>query len=753
MAKTNKVNRTRHLSPGEEGGIQHAAYYKKGRLHLLDDIEHGDPRAGSGVKLYSESVNNSRNSLHWQRAVRWIENVLFSSGRHYVEDVLLHRISNSSQDSVGDLSVIQNNFVNQLPKPTNDLLGRYIESNISLLTENRPIPRVTSKSDRAEDIEAAELSQFLLEYTWEALSLPQKHREIARILLHTGICWLEVCYDPAAPKLVRSPKQEKSSASVVPSVGGPSVPTPVERMNPVRDEQGNIIYEDKMEYGDIVANIVTPFEMHMPTTHFWNGEDMGWIMREQFISIEAIKDKYGSLPRNKGGFSKKNGWYLDRLEDISSEAVENFPMWWWERVSELVEGPGPSLYIGSPDNWDGYTTLRIFDRKPNPQWPKGRTIISAGDVVLYDSPKEVGARAYDSRWPDRWHPYVRFRWEGQMGSVYGRSLLSKLLPKIKRVNSIDANAIMYRRTAPYNVWTAPKGAHMIENMWTGIHAQIYEYDSKQTLTHKPEPVFPPPFPAALLEERQINIAEMEAIAGTEQILRGERPVGVNSAAMIDILRKQALASRSPILQEWDEGLQLEGAYILQENIKHTKHDSHIAERIRILAREKYSELTIAEFSGSDLSDNVQVRVDTAQMAFVSQEAREAKMLQTLQYIGNLSQVDDPALRQAILDELGIKREIQPSGADAQRARKMISLIKQKRFDHPQLIPLEEDDPYTVRSILVRELKGDSWFQMDAEQQQKHLDLMKAYKMMIEARELQIMQMQAMVAQQQQEPQQ
>ena len=165
----------------------------------------------------------------------------------------------------------------------------------------------------------------------------------------------------------------------------------------------------------------------------------------------------------------------------------------------------------------------------------------------------------------------------------------------------------------------------------------------------------------------MNIAEMEAISGTEQILRGERPIGVNSAAMIDILRKQALASRSSILQEWDEALQEEGSYILQENIKHIKKDRGLAERLRILAREKYSELTIEEFSGADLSDNVQVRIDTAQMALVSKEAREAKMIELLQYIGNLATVDDPALKQAILDELGIKRDLQPSGDDAHRA--------------------------------------------------------------------------------------
>jgi len=246
-------------------------------------------------------------------------------------------------------------------------------------------------------------------------------------------------------------------------------------------------------------------------------------------------------------------------------------------------------------------------------------------------------------------------------------------------------------------------------------------------------VYPPQYPATALEERNMMKAEMEAIAGTEQILRGERPTGVNSAAMFDIMRKQALASRSAILQSWDESLQEEGTLILQTTVRHVKDDPRYAERIRILAREKHSRIAVDIFSGADLSDNVAVRVDTASMALVSKEARQAKVIELLQYLPNLMTIEDLGLRQAILDELDLKSALMPSGPDVQRAKKMISLVKNNRFD--RVVMHEEDDPYIFHALLVNEMKQDGFIDLSKQQQDGLVQLIAVYKRQIELREM------------------
>jgi hypothetical protein len=231
---------------------------------------------------------------------------------------------------------------------------------------------------------------------------------------------------------------------------------------------------------------------------------------------------------------------------------------------------------------------------------------------------------------------------------------------------------------------------------------------------------------------------MESIAGTEEILRGQRPIGVNSAAGLDILRKQALASRSAILQAWDESLQEEGGALLQETIKHIREDVRYAERLRVLAREKASRLSIDKFSGTDVSDNVVVRVDTASLALVSKEAREAKAIEFMQYAPGLMQLP-VGLRENILTELGFDKGLKPQGPDVERAKRLISYIRQGDYDWA--IPYPEDDPYVFFDLFVQELKSESYKDLDQTQQQYILQFIDTYKKQIQFRETQAMMMQ------------
>jgi hypothetical protein len=713
--------------------------WKYGHLRLIDNIPAGDPAIANAISTYANYVDTNRQSRHWVRAVQWIENILFTSGRHYVDDLLVSRLT---RDSNNDLSIV-NEATRSIPKPVNDLLGRYTETNIALLTENRPRPRVSPKGGRAEDEDRAQLSEWVLEYLWEALDMPELHREIARMILHCGVCWMEIVHDPTMPRRIVTPQTEREDTTTIEGPGGQKIIAPVPRDVPVRDEQGNLKFSEDVTYGDLSAKVISPFEMHMPVAHWWNGEEMDWVMREYYAPVQSLIDKYGSIKR-KAGLTKKEGWHVDVLDEVGTTNVRNLPIWWWERLSDLVEGPGPSIYVGTPEQWEGYTTVRIFDRKPSPDWPRGRTIMVAGDKVLYDSPKDIGARAYDPRWPNRWHPYVRFRWEPQIGSIYGRSLVSKLLPKLKRVNAIDTTLIMWRRTVPIATWIAPKGAHPVEDIWYGQPGGVIEYDPRMTAGKAPEPVFPPEYPRTALEERATQIAEMEAIAGTEEILRGQRPAGVTSATMLEVLRKQALASRSSILQAWDESLQAEGSIMLQEVIKHVKSDPRYVEALKVLSMEKQSRRTIENFAGSDISDNVLVRVDTASLALVSKEAREQKVIEIMQYLPNLMSAP-PSLQNAIFEELGLAKKLQPQGADINRVKRLMAYIRQGEYD--RVIPFPEDDPYIFFDLLSQEMKQDSFYNLDNQQQQVLIGLMEMYKLKIQELEAQKLKMQMMMMQQ------
>jgi len=190
--------------------------WKYGHLHLIDSIPAGSEEIASALTTYANYVDTNRQSRHWVRAVQWIENILFTSGRHYVDDILISRLS---RDSNNDQSIVTE-ATRMIPRPVNDMLGRYVETNIALLTENRPRPRVTPKSERAEDQDSAELSEMVLEHAWEAMGMGEFHREIARLILHCGVCWMEICYDPTMPRRVPVPETTREDTSLITGPGG-----------------------------------------------------------------------------------------------------------------------------------------------------------------------------------------------------------------------------------------------------------------------------------------------------------------------------------------------------------------------------------------------------------------------------------------------------------------------------------------------------------------------------------------------------
>jgi predicted polyphosphate/ATP-dependent NAD kinase len=68
---------------------------------------------------------------------------------------------------------------------------------------------------------------------------------------------------------------------------------------------------------------------------------------------------------------------------------------------------------------------------------------------------------------------------------------------------------------------------------------------------------------------------------------------------------------------------------------------------------------------------------------------------------------------------------------------------QKEFD--KLTPLPDGDPYVFHELLVNELKADTVYDMDGEQFQALIMLIKQYRQMIQIQEEQALQMQMLMA--------
>jgi hypothetical protein len=71
--------------------------------------------------------------------------------------------------------------------------------------------------------------------------------------------------------------------------------------------------------------------------------------------------------------------------------------------------------------------------KPSKEYPQGRHIIAANEVILDSNPFDPELVA---KFPNRWHPYVFFRWLIIGGEIWPKSLVDDLVPLQREVNKL-----------------------------------------------------------------------------------------------------------------------------------------------------------------------------------------------------------------------------------------------------------------------------------------------------------------------------
>ena len=115
-------------------------------------------------------------TVKWPRGLQYFENASFLQGNHltrfyYTTDGFgIHRFGTHDNSSFDSL----------IAKVADNRLIRPVESVVSLLTQNRPHPRVEPNSNTPEDEDAAALAEIVLDLVWDRpLNMQRVLREAA----------------------------------------------------------------------------------------------------------------------------------------------------------------------------------------------------------------------------------------------------------------------------------------------------------------------------------------------------------------------------------------------------------------------------------------------------------------------------------------------------------------------------------------------------------------------------------------------
>jgi hypothetical protein len=237
-----------------------------------------------------------------------------------------------------------------------------------------------------------------------------------------------------------------------------------------------------------------------------------------------------------------------------------------------------------------------------------------------------------------------------------------MVPLQKRVNGIDAQIILNRKTL-LNPWVlAPKGS--------GLNPGQVAMRPGATILYNfigvgmaPQVVQGVALPAQIMEERQQAIQAMDSLAQDAAAgAQAAMPQGVKSGIALNFMREQQQELAIPRLKRW-------GLWIAERDRKRLLlAQRYYTEPRAIKLMGQGSDWQVHYWQGTDLRGNTDVTVDPGTLMPKSQSLKAQTIFDALDQ--QLIDVSDPVNRQKLIEELGIGEAFDTAiGPDRRRAQK------------------------------------------------------------------------------------
>lgn len=589
------------------------------------------------------SFYTSDNSIKTNLAYSWERNQLMLDGKQWIQWA-------GDKASGGQWRPVTVSKQNEyIPRPVTNYLFSVYQTLKAYMIKNKPRSEVFPNTQEYKDKTAAKIATLILEVNWKRLKEAYNYEAAAGTLLTYGTVFKKSYWDTTSINLVKVPKmidQPITDPMTGEILGIEQVPeVDPETQQPV---------EVELPLGDVSTYIIDPFRMALDplATHLY---DAKWIMEYSIQTLDWIQQVYG----------KEAEGYTGLAAEVQEDSELNTSMrrWYNLKLSSGVRTGGVGSLSGSAASdtmVENSAVVKEYYERPSSRYEHGRMIVVAGDKVVYS-----GESPYSGPEQGDWHPYSECRWELVPGRFWGKSPLDDCIEVQKRINTIDSATILSRKTMAFPQRMAPIGSGISPGEWTGRPGELRLYRDTGTGS-KPE-IIPPIGPdASVFQEREQNVESLKEISGAIDILRGDRPAGVNAASALSLLYEVGTGKLFPILDRWKmfiEEDQKKQLRLTSKNYKEPRQDF-----IRSLKAKNTDllESDINQFIGSDLYDNCNVVVEAGSNVPKLQAAKQAMLIQSVQL--GLLDLTNPENRIKLQQDLGIAGYDAEVAADRKRAQ-------------------------------------------------------------------------------------
>lgn len=452
-----------------------------------------------------------------------------------------------------------------IPRPVTNKMAETLQAirtnlaAINLSVVARPIGHDT------QSIAAAEVSDQMAPMIHEEHTMNQVMREADFWFIANGNACLQVSWDKDVRfnKVFIPSEQCMACGQVIPAPliaqAGQRCPAcGASQFQPAKNPDGTPAGTFKA-FGRGKTTALSPFEYAFPPniTRF---DELPYIIRMRW--------------RDKHYFEANLPQYVGRIMWEKSPSDRSVQIFKSLALTNDVGTGSNFAYLGAAGahTVEGVTEYELWV-KPTPEFPEGFVMRVAGDQspILLEVPEEgiPGPLPYKDIENNVLFPFVHAQYEHMGGRLYGRSALSPLIQKQDQLNQLDSLIQLHVQRNSNAGWIIPEGAGIDQSMVTGEPGLILKWNPLAAGGQgKPERVQGVPIDGSLFQFRQQILKDMEELSGAFDIIKGQKPTGVDAFSALQLLveRSQsrftsAFQARGQMYRDWFKiALELERKY-------------------------------------------------------------------------------------------------------------------------------------------------------------------------------------------------
>jgi hypothetical protein len=304
----------------------------------------------------------------------------------------------------------------------------------------------------------------------------------------------------------------------------------------------------KIARGKGVTIALSPFELAFPTTYA-RFEDVPYVIRLRWRSREYY-ESHPVLSKQMVGYP-----WGKAPSETSLQLFRSLPFHNDMGVAPFLGGSG----TGSGEE-EGAAEYEVTFRPCN-KYPEGLVFRVVGDanpkvLHLEDDEAIPGPLPYRDAEDQPLFTYTHAAFEQRGGRVYGTSPLDGAIQKQNQLNQLDAFLLMIVNRMGNPLWLVPKGAEI--EKFTGEPGLVVRWNPLTVNGNaKPERVDGSGISGSMFQLREQFLNDIEEALGTQDVLKGSKPAGVEAFAALQLLVERgqsrfasSFKSRGRLYKDW-----------------------------------------------------------------------------------------------------------------------------------------------------------------------------------------------------------